>query len=72
MELAGAEVLKGSGQPCDWGMSYRSVIGYGTAELIEAPEEKIRALGIIVKSVDERSFTFPEAEVRRTAVMTSP
>lgn len=69
VELPGAKVVKKDDQPCDWGMSFRSVIGYGTAELIEAPEEKIKALGIIVKGVEDRSFSFPEAEVKRTAVI---
>lgn len=69
MELSGAKVINKTDQPCDWGMYYRSVIGYGTAELIEAAEEKVRALGIIVKSVDEGSFTFPEDEVKRTTVI---
>jgi len=50
-------------------MAYRSVIGFGTAELIEDPEEKIRALGVIVKRVDERSFAFPEDTVKKTAVI---
>ena len=69
MDLFEIEVVKKNDQPCDWGTSYRSVIGYGTAKLIESAEEKSRALGIIVKSLDDRSFTFPEKEVKRTAVI---
>jgi len=41
------EVVKGE-SPCDWSMKAKSVIGFGTAVLLEAPEEKRKALDIIM------------------------
>ena len=69
MELFDTELIKGNDDPCDWGTSYRSVIGFGTAKLLQAPEEKSKALGIILKPHDSRSFTFPEAMLQKTAVI---
>jgi uncharacterized protein len=69
MELFQSEVIKGGDQPCDWGTAFRSVIGFGTAELLETNEDKIRALNIIVKAHDDRSFTFPDEMLKMTAVI---
>jgi nitroimidazol reductase NimA-like FMN-containing flavoprotein (pyridoxamine 5'-phosphate oxidase superfamily) len=69
METFQPEIVKGGDQPCDWGTAFRSVIGFGTARLLEDPEEKIRALSIIVKAHDDRDFTFPEAMLSLTAVI---
>lgn len=69
MELFESEIIKGGDQPCDWGTVFRSVIGFGTAELLESSEDKIRGLGIILKVHDDRTFTFPEAMLAETAVI---
>ncbi len=69
METFQSEIVKGGDQPCDWGTAFRSVIGFGTAKLLENSEEKIRALNIIVKAHDDRDFTFPEAMLKMTAVI---
>jgi nitroimidazol reductase NimA-like FMN-containing flavoprotein (pyridoxamine 5'-phosphate oxidase superfamily) len=45
---------------CAWGMKYRSVIGYGTAELIEDPDQKREALGIIMAQYAEGGFEFSQ------------
>lgn len=34
--------------PCDWGFQYRSVIGFGTASILEDPEKALSALEIII------------------------
>lgn len=69
MELFQSEIVKGGDQPCDWGTSFRSVIGFGTAKLMDTNEEKIRALNLIVGAHDDRSFTFPEEMLNMTAVI---
>ncbi len=69
MDLFEIEVIKKNEQPCDWGTSYRSVIGYGTAELVEDVEKKAGALDVIVKSLDDRNFTLPMEVVKKTAVI---
>jgi len=69
MELFQSEIIKGGDQPCDWGTAFRSVIGFGTAKLLENVEEKTRALNVILKAHDDRSFTFPEEMLKMTAVI---
>ena len=61
--------LRKAGSACDWGMKYRSVIGFGTVSLIECHAEKIEALAIIMKQYsDSQHFEFAEAAVNKTSV----
>lgn len=53
---------------CDYSMKYESVVGYGSARMIEDREEKRRALGIIMAQYAEGSFDFPEKALAATAV----
>ena len=69
METFRSEVVKPGDEPCDWGTSFRSVIGTGKAILVEDLEEKRRALNIIVRKIDDRPFELPEAMVAKTAVI---
>lgn len=71
MELFSSEIIKNDGQPCNWGTAFQSVIGTGTAKIVEDQEEKIKDLNIIVKrfSNGEGGFTFPESELVNTAVI---
>lgn len=69
MELFESEIIKGGDQPCDWGTAFRSVIGFGTAKLLQTPEEKTKGLNVILKSHDDRDFTFPEKMLEATAVI---
>jgi nitroimidazol reductase NimA-like FMN-containing flavoprotein (pyridoxamine 5'-phosphate oxidase superfamily) len=43
-----------SDQPCDWGMKYASVIGFGTASVLEDPEEKKKGLDVIMEHYSPR------------------
>lgn len=63
-----AEIVE-SQEVCDWGMRYRSVIGFGKADILDDLEEKGRALEIIMRQYSDRSFIFPEESVARTAVI---
>ena len=45
---------------CDWGMKYRSVIGYGRASFIEDPEEKREALDVIMAQYADGAFEYSE------------
>ncbi len=53
---------------CDWSMKYRSVIGFGRAVFIEDPEEKRRALFVIMQQYSDRIFRFPDSILKATAV----
>ena len=43
---------------CAWGMAYKSVIGCGTASFVEDPEEKQKALDIIMRQYSEGEFEY--------------
>ena len=55
--------------PCRWSMRYRSVIGFGTASLIEDSAEKREALAVIGEHYTHEPFEVPDEEIRRVAVI---
>lgn len=55
---------------CNCSSSYRSVIGYGKAVLLEDFEEKKQALDIIMKHYSDRdSFQYPEEAVENVGII---
>ncbi len=57
-------------QPCDWGMKYASVIGFGTAFVLEDPEEKQRGLDAIMEHYSSKpAQPYPESFLKHTAVI---
>ncbi len=54
---------------CDWGVSFRSVIGTGTARILETPAEKKAGLDIIMAHYSGRSFDYPDEKLAKTAVI---
>jgi nitroimidazol reductase NimA-like FMN-containing flavoprotein (pyridoxamine 5'-phosphate oxidase superfamily) len=56
-------------QGCRWGIKYRSVIGFGTAEIVNDQEGKKKALEIIMAQYSGREYIFPEEIVTKTAVI---
>ena len=64
-----AEVIQAE-QPCDWGMGYASVIGLGTASVLEDPEEKKCGLDVIMEHYSSRpAGSYPESFLKHTAVI---
>ena len=55
--------------PCAWSVRYRSVIAFGRAAVVEDGEEKKRALDVIVDHYGGTPQAYPEATLRRTAVV---
>lgn len=45
---------------CQYGTTYSSIIGKGVAEIVDAVEEKMNALTILMKTQTGRDFTFEE------------
>ena len=45
---------------CQYGMVYSSVMGKGTAEIVENVEEKIEAMAILMKTQTGKDFSFNE------------
>lgn len=54
--------------PCEWGATYRSIVGSGRAVFVEDGEAKVRALNLIMNQYAEGEFHFSEASVAATAV----
>jgi uncharacterized protein len=43
---------------CSYSMKYRSVLAYGKVEFIEDPDEKVKALNVIMKQYSPKEFSF--------------
>lgn len=57
-------------QPCDWGMKFASVIGFGTASVLEDPEEKKGGLDAIMEHYSSKpQHPYPEFYLKHTAVI---
>ena len=62
------EIVPGE-KPCAWSTRYRSVIGFGTASIIEDPSEKRDALAIIGEHYSHRPFDMSDSEIEDVAVI---
>lgn len=54
---------------CDWGMRFKSIIGFGKAKILENFNDKKDALTIIMKQYSDKDFEFTEASIDSTAVI---
>ncbi len=54
---------------CKWGMKYQSVIGFGKAFFLKEPDDKLRALNIIMNKYSGRPSQFPEKAINGTTVI---
>ena len=54
---------------CDWGMKFQSVIGFGKAILIDDPDEKRRALDIIMRQYSDSFFQYPAGLIEKTSLI---
>ena len=65
----GVEAIEAD-QPCDWGMKYESVIGFGRASVLEDPEEKKQGLNVIMEHYSPRPpQPYAESVLEHTAVV---
>ena len=55
--------------PCQYGMVYSSVMGRGTARIIEDVEEKKQAMSILMKTQTGKDFSFDEKLVSIVSVI---
>lgn len=56
-------------KPCQYGLSYSSIMARGTAHIVEDVEEKMQALTILMKTQTGRDFSFNERLVSMVAVI---
>jgi hypothetical protein len=66
-DLLGA--LRPSEEACRWSAGYRSVIGFGTAELVEGPDAKRAMLALIMAQYSKEAYSFPDETLHRTTVI---
>ena len=55
--------------PCQYGMSYSSIMGRGTAVIVEDVQEKMKAMSILMKTQTEKDFAFQERLVSIVSVI---
>lgn len=60
---SGVEVIPGE-EPSNWRIKYYSVIGFGKAYLIEEPEEKRKALNVIMRKFTKENQEYPGEMLR--------
>lgn len=59
-----------TGIPCQWSMSYSSVIGYGTANIISDTKQKQEALQILIDHYSPgSSYVFPEKKLNEVTII---
>ena len=55
--------------PCSWIMKGKSVVGVGTASILEDDEEKIHALRLITGHCSQGDFSFPKSKLDSVSVI---
>ena len=55
--------------PCQYGLVYSSIMGRGTATIVEDVEEKMQAMSILMKTQTGKDFTFNERLVSIVTVI---
>ena len=55
--------------PCEWGMRFRSVIGFGKAHFIDDAESKRSALDTIMRQYSNDAFEYPDKVMDKTVVI---
>jgi nitroimidazol reductase NimA-like FMN-containing flavoprotein (pyridoxamine 5'-phosphate oxidase superfamily) len=63
------EEMKEAEEGCKWGIRYRSVIGFGTAYLMNVGESKRKALEILMAQYSDKEYAFPDDVVAKTAII---
>jgi nitroimidazol reductase NimA-like FMN-containing flavoprotein (pyridoxamine 5'-phosphate oxidase superfamily) len=54
---------------CNYGMKYRSVVGYGKIQIVEAHDERIAGLNLLMKQVTgKESWDYDSEMLKRTTV----
>ena len=56
-------------KPCQYGLSYSSVMARGTARIVEDVEEKMEAMTVLMKTQTRKDFSFDEKLVSIVAVI---
>ena len=68
-EFEGELEIQAGKAACDWGMKFRSVIGYGRAFLIEDSDAKRQALDVIMAQYADGVFDYSEKAFEKTLII---
>ena len=68
IELEAGVSVKAGAKACDWGMNFRSVIAFGRAEWVDAPDVKRQALDLIMARYAQGAFDYVEAALAKTVI----
>ena len=55
--------------PCQYGVTYSSIMGRGTAQIVEDVEEKMQAMSVLMQTQTGKEFSFNERLVSIVAVI---
>ena len=62
--------LIGGDTACDWGMSFRSVVGMGRVSIVTTRQEKIEALNLIMNHYSgKKDYDYPEDQLAITNII---
>ena len=61
--------LKEGERACDWSLGYRSVVGWGSAHVLDTPADLREGLRIIMRQYSERNYEFSESDLTGVAVI---
>jgi nitroimidazol reductase NimA-like FMN-containing flavoprotein (pyridoxamine 5'-phosphate oxidase superfamily) len=69
-EMDGEHALIPGKSPAAYSFAYESVIGFGTAEILEKEDEKIHGLNLLMRQQtgEDREYTYPPAQLKGTLV----
>jgi nitroimidazol reductase NimA-like FMN-containing flavoprotein (pyridoxamine 5'-phosphate oxidase superfamily) len=65
---SGNEMIR-SEDACSWSQKYSSVIGFGWADILDDPEDKKKALDVIMAHYSHASFTYPDKTLSRMVII---
>jgi nitroimidazol reductase NimA-like FMN-containing flavoprotein (pyridoxamine 5'-phosphate oxidase superfamily) len=69
IELEAGVSLKAGAKACNWGMNFKSVIAFGRAEQVDAPDAKRQALDLIMARYAKGRFDYPEKVLAKTVIL---
>ena len=56
-------------KPCQYGLGYSSIMGCGTAQIVEDVPEKMKAMSVLMKTQTQKDFEFTDRLVSIVAVI---
>jgi nitroimidazol reductase NimA-like FMN-containing flavoprotein (pyridoxamine 5'-phosphate oxidase superfamily) len=69
-EIDGEHALIPGREPAQYSYAYESIIGFGTAEILEKEDEKTYGLNVLMKhqTGEDREYVYPPEQLRNTLV----